>query len=100
MFFKHILILFIILGILGFMYGDKIFYFQAHFMMNISYDFPAYEAYEKIVRYYPGSPHRAEALKMMDVLKARNYELRSYIADKDKEIRKIEKDRAAKEEYR
>lgn len=100
MFFRQILVLFIILGILGYMYGDRIFYFQAHFMMNIQYDFPAYEAYERIVRYYPQSPHRMEALKMMDILKNRNWELKSYIETKDKDIKKLEKERAKKEEFR
>lgn len=100
MWFKHIFVLFVILGILGFFYGDKIFYFQAHFMMGIQYDFPAYEAYEKIIRYYPASPHITEARKMMKELRKRNWELNSYVADRDKEFETIEKNRSAKEEFR
>lgn len=100
MFFRQLLVVFIVLGILGFIYGDRVFYFQAHFMMNISYDFPAYEAYEKILRYYPGSPYRKEALKMMEVLVKRNYDLRSYVEKKDKEIKQLEADRAKKEKFR
>jgi hypothetical protein len=100
MFFKHILIGFIILGIVGFMYGDRVFYFQAHFMMNMQYDFPAYEAYERIVRYYPKSPHRMEALKMMDNLMKRNGDLKRYIEGKDTEIKKLEKERSKREDFR
>ncbi len=100
MFFRHILVAFVILGVLGYFYGDHIFRFQAHFMMNIMYDFPAYDAYEKIIRYYPNSPYRIEAQKMMEALTARNWELRAYVEKRTKEISKIEKERAKKEKFR
>ncbi len=100
MFFKQILILFIILGIVGFVYGDRLFYFQANLMINWQYDFPAYEAFERIVRYYPNSKHRAEAYKMMDILIKRNGDLRNYLNKRDSEIRKLEKQRSTQESFR
>ena len=99
MFFKKLMIGFIILGIMGFIYGDRIFYFQANLMIQWMYDFPAYEAYDRIVRYYPSSPHKAEARKMMDILIKRNGDLRKYLATRDKDIRKIEEKRAQNENF-
>ncbi|HEY9069002.1 MAG TPA: hypothetical protein VIV61_02035 [Candidatus Ozemobacteraceae bacterium] len=100
MFFKQILIIFLILGLLGYVYGDRLFYFQANLMINWQYDFPAYEAFERIVRYYPGSKYRAEAYKMMDILIKRNGDLRNYLNQRDSEIRKLEKQRAKQESFR
>lgn len=99
MFFKHIMVLFIILGILGYVYGDRIFYFQATMMLNWQYDFPAYEAFERIIHYYPNSPHKVEAQKWMEILPKRNSELRNYLQSRDSELRKREKDRSSRESF-
>ncbi len=99
MFFKHILIGFIILGILGFLYGDHVLHFQANLMIGWMYDFPAYEAYERIVRYYPNSPFKAEAKKMMDILIKRNRDLAKYLETRDKETRALEKKRSQNESF-
>lgn len=100
MFFKQILVLFIILGLVGFIYGDRLFLFQANLMISWMYDFPAYEAYERIVHYYPNSPHRSEALKMMDILYKRNYDLRNYLKKRDSGLSKNEEKRAKQMEFR
>lgn len=100
MFFKHILVLFIVLGIVGFIYGDRVFLFQANLMISWMYDIPAYEAYERIVHYYPNSPYRTEALKMMEILTKRNYDLRRYLDKRDGSLRKDEKERAKQMEFR
>lgn len=100
MFFKHILIAFIIIGILGFIYGDEVFYFQANLMIGWQYDFPAFESFERIVQYYPNSKHKSEALKMMDILLKRNGDLRAYIAKRDKGLKKIQEKQAEQEGFR
>ncbi|NLI75350.1 MAG: hypothetical protein GX442_02765 [Candidatus Riflebacteria bacterium] len=100
MFFKQILVLFVILGVLGFIYGDRLFMFQANLMISWQYDFPAYEAYERIVHYYPNSPHRQEALKMMEILVKRNGDLRRYLDKRDSGLKKSEKERAKQMEFR
>lgn len=100
MFFKQILVLFVILGVLGFIYGDRLFMFQANLMISWQYDFPAYEAYERIVHYYPNSPHRQEALKMMDILIKRNGDLRRYLDKRDSGLKKSEKERSKQMEFR
>ena len=99
MFFKHIVIFFVVLGILGFIYGDRIFYFQARLMMSWQYDFPAYEAFERIIHYYPQSPHRAEAKKMLEILPKRNSDLRNYLKKRDSQTQKMLEDQARKEAY-
>lgn len=99
MFFKHILVAFIILGVLGFLYGDRVFYFQARLMINWQYDFPAYEAFERIVQYYPKSPYRDEAYKMMDILQKRNHDLRKYLESRDFKLKKLQEERSRKEAY-
>ncbi|MBF0543517.1 MAG: hypothetical protein HQM08_03745 [Candidatus Riflebacteria bacterium] len=100
MFFKHILIGFIILGIFGYFYGDRVFKFQAEMMINWQYDFPAYEAYERIIQYYPSSPFREEALKMMEVLTKRNGDLKRYLDMRDKDVKATAKKRAQAETFR
>jgi len=100
MFFKHILVAFIIMGILGFLYGDRVFLFQAQLMEGWMYDFPAYEAYERIVHYYPNSPFRQEAYKRMEQLIKRNRDLQRYLETRDKSVRQLEKDRAKQESFR
>ncbi|MBF0405955.1 MAG: hypothetical protein HQM10_01270 [Candidatus Riflebacteria bacterium] len=100
MFFKHIMVIFIVLGFLGFFYGDHVFKFQAELMINWQYDFPAYEAYERIVQYYPSSQYRKEALKMMEVLTKRNGDLRSYLEMRDKDVKNKAKKQAQAETFR
>jgi outer membrane protein assembly factor BamD (BamD/ComL family) len=100
MFFKHILVLFIIIGVLGFLYGDRVFYFQANLMMNWQYDFPAYEAFERIVHYYPNSPYRTEAYKMMDLLPKRNGDLARYLANRQSDLKKRQDEQSKREAFR
>jgi len=100
MFFKQILVAFLVLGIVGFLYGDRVFRFQANLMIVWMYDFPAYEAYERIVHYYPNSPYRTEALKMMEILTKRNRDLRLYLEKRDSGLRKSEKERSKQMEFR
>lgn len=99
MFFKHILVFMVILGVLGYIYGDRLFYFQANLMLSWQYDLPAYEAFERIIHYYPHSPHRAEAHKWLEILPKRNHELRSYLQAKDSELRKRELERSSREAF-
>jgi len=100
MFVKQILVAFLVLGIVGFLYGDRVFRFQANLMIGWMYDFPAYEAYERIVHYYPNSPYRTEALKMMEILTKRNRDLRLYLEKRDSGLRKSEKERSKQMEFR
>ncbi|MDD2998023.1 MAG: hypothetical protein PHV05_03105, partial [Candidatus Riflebacteria bacterium] len=72
MFFKHILVAFMILGVLGFFFGDHVFYYQANLMMRWQYSLPAYEGYERIVRYYPESKYAKEARAMIAALRERS----------------------------
>ena len=99
MFFRYILIGFILLGIFGFFYGDRIFLFQAELMIGWQYDLPAYEAYERIIQYYPSSPFRGEAQKMMEVLIKRNADLRRYLEQRDKGSKKEAQKRAQAEAF-
>ena len=99
MFFKQIAIGFMILGILGYFYGDRIFYFQANMMMRWQYEMPAYEAYERIVKYYPDSPYVHEAREMMNHLRERVPELRDYLNKKDKVLKKREAIRERKRSF-
>ncbi|MFZ2957126.1 MAG: hypothetical protein WA705_09570 [Candidatus Ozemobacteraceae bacterium] len=99
MIFRYIMIGFIIMGILGFLYGDRVFLFQANLMIGWMYDFPAYEAYERIVQYYPSSPYKKEALKMMEILVKRNGDLRNYLEKRDSGGKKTAQNRAKQETF-
>lgn len=99
MFFKYLMIAAIAVCVLGFLYGDHIFKFQADLMMNWMYGVPAYEAYERIVLYYPKSKFRTEAEKMMQALYKNNTDVRLYINERDKGTRGKEKDRRDKERF-
>lgn len=99
MFFKQIAIGFIILSILGYFFGDRLFYFQATMMMRWQYEMPAYDAYERIVKYYPDSPYVHEARKMMDILIERRPDLRHYLDKKNKVLRKKEAERERKRSF-
>lgn len=99
MFFKHIVIGFIILGVLGYMFGDHVFYFQGNLMMRWQYPLPAYEAYERIVRYYPESQYVGEAKTLMKALKKRSGDLNRYINKKEDELKKIQGERQKKQSF-
>lgn len=99
MFFKQILIGFIILGIFGYFFGDHIFYFQGNLMMRWQYPMPAYEAYERIVHYYPDSQYAKEARKLMLALRERSGDLNKYLEKKEKSIKKIQEDRQKKQSF-
>ncbi|MBF0499428.1 MAG: hypothetical protein HQM09_04810 [Candidatus Riflebacteria bacterium] len=99
MFFRYIMVAFIILGIMGFLYGDRIFKFQADLMIGWMYDFPAYEAYERIIQYYPSSPYKQEALKMMEILTKRNADLRNYLNKRDSGSKKVMENRAKQDTF-
>jgi hypothetical protein len=99
MFFKHLLIIFIVLGILGYFFGDHIFYFQGNLMMRWQYPLPAYEAYERIIHYYPDSKFAKEARTLMDSLRERSGDLEKYLEQKEKKIRKIQEEREKKQSF-
>lgn len=99
MFFKQILIGFMILGVLGYLFGDHVFYYQGNMMMRWQYSMPAYEAYEKIVRYYPDSKFVKEARMMMAALRERSSDLNKYLEKKEKELKKIQDDRQKQQSF-
>ena len=99
MFFRYLLIGMILLSLVGWMYGDHLFKMQADLMLGWMYSIPAYEAYERIVLYYPKSEFREEAEKMMKTLYDKNADVRNYINDRDKGAQKLEKIRQDKEKY-
>jgi outer membrane protein assembly factor BamD (BamD/ComL family) len=99
MFFKHIVIGFMIIGVLGYMFGDHVFYFQANLMVRWQYPLPAYEAYERIIRYYPQSQFIGEAKIMMKALRERSRDLNRYIEQKETELKKIQDDRQKKQSF-
>ncbi|MBU1109415.1 MAG: hypothetical protein KKB51_22230 [Candidatus Riflebacteria bacterium] len=99
MFFKHIVIGFIIIGILGYMFGDHLFYFQGNMMMRWQYTLPAYEAYERIIRHYPQSQFVPEAKVMMKALRERSRDLNKFINEKEVELKKIQDERQKKQSF-
>ncbi|MGM0598523.1 MAG: hypothetical protein ACQETH_01785 [Candidatus Rifleibacteriota bacterium] len=99
MFFKHIVVAFIILGILGYFFGDHIFYFQGNLMMRWQYPLPAYEAYERIIHYYPDSPYVDEARTLMKSLRSRSTELNKYLEKKEKAIKEIQEERQKRQSF-
>jgi outer membrane protein assembly factor BamD (BamD/ComL family) len=99
MFFKQILIGFMILGVLGYLFGDHVFYYQGNLMMRWQYPMPAYEAYERIIRYYPDSKYIKEARLMMKSLRERSADLNKYLEMKEKEIKKIQAERQQKQSF-
>lgn len=100
MFFKQICIIFVILGILGYIYGDWIFYRQACYMLNMQYTIPAYEACERIIKYYPKSRYCKFARETMDTLRKTSRDLQSQLAKNEEKYRKEQKIREEKESYR
>ena len=100
MFFKQILILFIVLGIMGYMFGDYIFYEQGHYMMKHQYPIPAYEAFERLIKYYPKSKFAKEARTHMENLRARNGDLNRLLEKNEAEFTKTQKEREKTESFR
>ena len=100
MFFKHVCILFIVLGILGYVFGDYIFYKQAQFMMYNQYPIPAYEAYERLVKYYPKSKYAKEARIEMGKLRSSSGELNKLLEKNEAEFSKTQKAKKKTESFR
>lgn len=94
MFFRQILVIFILLGILGYIFGDYILYFQAIFMLKIDYEIPAYEAFEKIILYYPNSKYRKEALQKMEQLAKRNPQIQRILEKRKTQTKEVEAKRS------
>ncbi|MFZ5951744.1 MAG: hypothetical protein ACOYXC_13620 [Candidatus Rifleibacteriota bacterium] len=99
MFFKHIMIGFVILGILGYFFGDHLFYFQGNLMMRWQYPMPAYEAYERIIQYYPDSVYAKDARKLMKALRESSGDLNKFLEKKEKDIKKIQDEREKKQSF-
>lgn len=99
MFFKQILIGFMILGVLGYLFGDHVFWFQGNLMMGWQYPMPAYEAYERIVHYYPDSQFVKPAKKLMKSLRSRSGDLGKYLDKKEEALKKIQDDRQKKQSF-
>ena len=100
MFFKQICILFIILGILGYIFGDYIFLKQADFMLAQQYPIPAYEAYERLIKYYPKSKYVKFAREQMVKQRSKNSELDTVMNKNEAELAKKQKEREKVESFR
>lgn len=99
MFFKHILVGFMILGIFGYFFGDHVFWFQGNLMMRWQYPLPAYEAYERIIQYYPDSNYAKDARKLMKALRESSSDLNKILEKKEKNIKRIQEERAKKQSF-
>ena len=100
MFFKQLCIVFVVLGILGYIFGDYVFLQQAHFMLNQQYPIPAYEAYERLIKYYPNSKYVKEAREQMDKLRKNNSELNQILTKNEANYQKQQKAREKTESFR
>lgn len=100
MFFKQVCILFLILALFGYIYGDWVFYKQAHYMLNQQYYIPAYEAFERLIRYYPKSKYVKEAREQMQNLRKHNIELDQLLKKNEDELMKLQKEREKTESFR
>lgn len=99
MFFKQICIGILLLAVWGFFYGDYIFYKQAEFMLWQDYKMPAYEAYERIVKYYPKSKYvKFARQKMAEIRKSSDF-VSTELEKKENEYRKIQLEREKKESF-
>ncbi|NLM17243.1 MAG: hypothetical protein GX221_05955 [Candidatus Riflebacteria bacterium] len=72
-------IVFAIVAILGFVYADRVFYFQAGMMRRFGYVIAEYEALERLVRYFPESPLSYKALNRMENLMATSGDVRAFV---------------------
>lgn len=100
MFFKQITIVFIALCILGYIYGDYIFYQQAHYMLSQQYNIPAYDAFARIVKYYPQSRYVKEAREQMERLRKTSRDLDQHLMKNEAKYREIQKERQKTESFR
>lgn len=100
MYFKHVMIGFFILGLFSWFYGDHILYYQAKLMIQWQYDRPAYEAYEKIVTFYPESRYYKEVREKMKTLRIGNRDLDKVIQKKEQEMERRNKEKEAIESFR
>ncbi len=100
MFFKQLCIGILVLAILGYIYGDYIFYKQAHFMLDQQYPIPAYEAFERIIKYYPKSKYVKEARMQMEKLRKSSGDLDKMLSKNEAEMTKIQKQKEKTESFR
>ncbi len=100
MFFKQICIIFLILAILGYIYGDWVFYKQAHYMLEQEYHIPAYEAFERLIRYYPKSKYVKEARMQMQRLRSSDADLDKMLKKNEQDFLELQKKREKTESFR
>lgn len=100
MFFKQICIVVLGLCIWGYFYGDYIFYKQAEYMIYQGYNMPAYESYERIVRYYPTGKYAKLARQKMQELRDKCGVVAVELAKREKEYEKEQKTREKNESFR
>ena len=100
MFLKHVIIVAIILCILGFIYADRLLYYQGEYMEKQQYYLSAYEAYAKIPQYYPQSPLARKAKEKMDKLRDTSYDVKKKLSSTETVLKKEQKKREATESFR
>ena len=66
---KYIVGLFLIIGCIGYFFGDRIAYLQANVMVECQFYASAYKFCGKIVRHYPQSPYLEKAKALREKLK-------------------------------
>ena len=69
-------------------------------MLYQQYTIPAYEAFERIVKYYPKSKYVKEAREQMAKLRASSGELEKELEKREAEFRKTQKSREKTESFR
>ncbi len=97
---KHVMVFFILLGILGYIFADHIFFWQGDFMVRMQYDMAAYDAYERVVKYYPSSKFASQARENMAKLRAKSGDLSRTLQRKEVDLKKEQEIREKKESFR
>lgn len=100
MFFKQVCIVIVVICIFGYIFGDWVLIQQAHYMVEHQYTIPAYEAYEKVVKYYPSSKYVKEAKAEMEKLRETSGDLQVQLKKSEAEYRKVQQEREKKESFR
>jgi hypothetical protein len=100
MFMKHVMVFFILLAILGYFYADHIFFWQGDFMQRMQYDIAAYDAYERVIKYYPSSKFAKEAREKMATLRGRGGDLHKSLQKKEAVLKKEQEKREKTESFR
>jgi outer membrane protein assembly factor BamD (BamD/ComL family) len=100
MFMKHVMVFFIFLAILGYFYADHIFFWQGDFMVRMQYDIAAYDAYERVVKYYPNSKFARQARENMTKLRGKSGDLSKSLQKKEVELKKEQEKREKTESFR